>query len=314
MEDNTLTRKTYAGSDCSPVSQRNPLLGLILSLRPKQWTKNLVIFAALVFSQTAGEQTHVKLAVQAFAVFCLLSGAVYLLNDLLDYQQDRKHPIKCSRPIASGLLDRRVASVAFVLIAGISILWASLLTRTFLFAALAYFILQVAYSFKLKHTVILDVFSVAAGFVLRTIAGAEAISVEISSWLVICTMLLALFLALCKRRHEIVLLSAKAVEHRKILSEYNIPFLDQMISVVTTATVLSYALYTMSEDTVHKFHTHRLIFTVPFVLYGIFRYLYLVYRKDQGGSPDTILLTDKSLIADLLLYLVATFCILYRPS
>lgn len=287
------------------------ILGILASLRPKQWTKNLVIFAALVFSRTAGNPTYLEKSIAAFAIFCILSGSIYLINDYLDSEQDKKHPLKCKRPIASGAVSRRTALIAAILCAGGSLAGAFALGINFFLVAAAYFILQIAYSFKLKHMVILDVFSIAAGFLLRVVAGAEAISVEISSWLLICTMLLALFLALSKRRHELIFLSAKAIEHRKILSEYSTQLLDQMVSVVTSATVISYSLYTMSEETIRKFHTKRLIFTVPFVLYGIFRYLYLVYRKDEGGSPDTVLLTDKPLITCIFLYGVAVWLILY---
>jgi 4-hydroxybenzoate polyprenyltransferase len=184
--------------------------------------------------------------------------------------------------------------------------------REFLAVAVVYFALQLAYSLKLKHMVILDVFSIATGFVLRAVAGAEAISVEISSWLLICTMLLSLFLALSKRRHELILLTSRAAEHRKILAEYSPALLDQMVSVVTSATVVSYALYTMSEETVRKFHTYRLIYTVPFVLYGVFRYLYLVYKKEEGGSPDTALFTDIPLLMCVILYVIAVWLILYQ--
>lgn len=293
------------------VTNKRMLMGILLSLRPKQWTKNVAIFAALVFSQTAAEPTHLARALGAFVIFCLLSGSVYLFNDLVDLEQDKKHPVKCLRPLASGQISSTAAVTAAILI-GTLVTGASwMLGINFFVVTVAYLVLQIGYSLRLKHAVILDAFAIAAGFILRVIGGAEAISVEISSWLLVCTMLLALFLAFSKRRHELTSLTTEAKSHRKILAEYSTPLLDQMISVVTSATVVSYCLYTMSEETIRKFHTTRLIYTVPFVLYGVFRYLYLVYKKDQGGHPDVALLTDAPLLISVILYAIAVGLILY---
>jgi 4-hydroxybenzoate polyprenyltransferase len=280
-------------------------------MRPRQWTKNLAVFAALIFAEQARNPVSVARTIAAFLLFSLISGAVYVLNDIADAERDKVHPLKRLRPIASGRLSVPVAAIAAVIVAIAALGGAAMLNMPFFLTLAAFLLLQVLYSFCLKHAVILDVFAIAIGFVLRTVAGAEAITVDISSWLLICTMLLALFLALCKRRHEILLLDVDALSHRQILNEYSMGLLDQMISVVTSATLVSYALYTMSAETIAKFGTDRLIYTVPFVLYGIFRYLYLVHKKDGGGSPDTILLTDKPLIACILLYGLAVWLILY---
>jgi 4-hydroxybenzoate polyprenyltransferase len=285
-------------------------LALLSSLRPRQWIKNLFVFAGVIFSQ----QMLTPLlwtAVAAFAIFCGLSGAMYLFNDVVDAARDRLHPTKRLRPIASGRLSPRTASVAGALLLAGSLAAAFRINVPFGLVALAYGVLLTAYSVWFKHLVILDVLTVAAGFVLRAVAGAVAVDVEISGWLLICTILLALFLALGKRRHEYRSLARDASLHRPILAEYSEGFLDQMISVVTASTVTAYALYTMSPETVAKFHTRLLPLTLPFVLYGIFRYLYLLYRRDLGGSPSDLVVSDRALLLDALLWMLATFVIIY---
>ena len=282
------------------------------SMRPRQWTKNLILFAALIFSQNIFSPLLLFKAVAAFAIFCFLSGCVYIINDLLDLKQDKIHPIKSKRPLASGKLKPATAVIAAIALFCLSFGSAAAFTNlTFMIVALIYFVLQMAYSTLLKHVVILDVFCIAAGFVLRAIGGAEVIDVPFSTWLLFCTMLLSLFLALSKRRHELLLLEDDAVHHRKILFEYSPYLLDQMISVVTASTVITYTLYTVSEDTVSKFGTDRLKFTIPFVLYGIFRYLYLIHQKNEGGSPERVLLNDLPLIICVLLYGLTVGLILY---
>ena len=248
-------------------------------MRPRQWTKNLLLFAALVFSKNLFHLPMLKDVFVAFIIFCLLSGSVYTLNDLIDLAQDRNHPKKSKRPLASGKLKPSTAIISGIILVVLSLANAFWLNTNFAWIAVGYFILQIAYSTVLKHVVILDVLAVSVGFVLRAIAGAEVIEVPISSWLLICTILLALFLALGKRRHELLLLENNAVHHRKILYEYSPGLLDQMISVATASTVVAYALYTMSTETIEKFHTDNLKYTIPFVLYGIFRYLYLIHQK-----------------------------------
>ncbi|MCX6562399.1 MAG: decaprenyl-phosphate phosphoribosyltransferase [Candidatus Aminicenantes bacterium] len=284
---------------------------LIRSLRPSQWTKNLFVFAALVFARKILDGPLVLRTLAAFGIFCLLSGSIYLVNDVLDYEEDRIHPKKSRRPIAAGLIRRGPAAGMAVVLAAVSLACAFVLNPGFFIVGAVYFVLQIAYSIKLKHVVILDVFIVASGFVLRVMAGGLVIHVPLSSWLLICTTLLALFIAMSKRRHELVLLEENASAHRPILKEYSAYLLDQMISVVTASTVIAYCLYTVSEDTVKKFGTSDLIYTTPFVLYGIFRYLYLVHKKGEGGSPEELILKDKPLAVSVLLWIATAVGILY---
>jgi len=284
---------------------------LVASLRPHQWTKNLVLFAALAFSKHLFEVGPALRSLLGFALFCGLSGAVYLANDVIDYDRDRLHPRKRLRPVASGALSRRKATLAAAALGASCLLLSLLLGLPFALCAAAYAGLNLAYSFKLKEVVILDVLSISLGFVLRAVAGAVAIGVQFSEWLLVCTILLALFLALAKRRHEIVSLSDSASEHRSILAEYSPYLLDQMISVMTASCVTAYAFYTLSPDTLRKYETDRLSWTIPFVIYGIFRYLYLVHRKEQGGSPTDILLTDRPLLLAVFLWAAAVVLIVY---
>jgi 4-hydroxybenzoate polyprenyltransferase len=288
----------------------SPALALLASLRPRQWVKNLFVFAGVIFSQ----QMLTPLAwtaLGAFVIFCGLSGAIYLFNDVADAERDRLHPSKRLRPIASGELSRTTAVIFGMLLLAGCLAGAFRIGASFGLVALGYAALLTVYSVWLKHVVILDVLTVAAGFVLRAVAGAVAVDAEISGWLLICTILIALFLALGKRRHEYRSLARDAAAHRPILAEYSESFLDQMISVVTASTVTAYALYTMSPETVAKFHTRLLPLTLPFVLYGIFRYLYLLYRRDLGGNPSDLLATDRALLFDALLWMLATFAIIY---
>jgi 4-hydroxybenzoate polyprenyltransferase len=283
---------------------------IVVSMRPRQWVKNLFVLAGLVFAQRLFTESAWT-ALAAFAVFCALSGAIYLLNDVADRERDRLDPRKRERPIAAGRLPVGVAiAVAAALLAG-GLVASALLSRPFLAAALAYVVLLVAYSAWLKHVVIVDVIVVASGFVLRAVAGAVVIDVAISGWLLICTIQLALFLALGKRRYEYLALDKDAVRHRPILAEYSPALLDQMIAVVTASTVTAYALYTMSPETVAKFHTSLLPATLPFVLYGIFRYLYLLYRRQLGGNPSELLLNDRALLITALSWICAVLLIIY---
>ncbi|HKZ31622.1 MAG TPA: decaprenyl-phosphate phosphoribosyltransferase [Vicinamibacteria bacterium] len=283
---------------------------LFVSLRPHQWLKNLVVLAALVFSKHLFDPPAVAQAALAFAVFCALAGTVYLVNDLADLERDRLHPAKRTRPLASGALSLGVARAAATLLFVGAVAAAWTLGPGFLLCALAYPALGLAYSLGLKHVVILDVLAVALGFVLRAVAGAFAIGVHFSPWLLVCTILLALFLVLAKRRHELVTLD-DAVAHRQILAEYSPYLLDQMIAVVTASCLTAYAFYTLAPETVEKYRTERLALTIPFVIYGIFRYLYLVHRRDQGGSPGDVLLTDRPLLAAVALWAVAMVLIVY---
>ena len=286
---------------------------LFLALRPAQWTKNLIVFAALIFGQRLLDGEAVVRAVVAFLAFCALSGVVYLLNDVVDRDADRQHPIKRLRPIAAGHLSVATAmTCGGVLLTG-ALAAAAWLGVPFLAHAVAYVALQVAYTLGLKRQVILDVLSIALGFVVRASAGGAAIGVPVSQWLLVCTILLALFLALAKRRHEITLLGEDATRHRAILEEYTPYLVDQMIAVVTASTLMGYAFYTVSADTVERFGTPWLGLTLPFPLYGIFRYLYLVHRRSQGGSPTELLLADKPLLLCVALWGATTIALIYHP-
>ena len=281
------------------------------SLRPVQWTKNLFVFAGILFSQNIFNFPLLAKAIYAFFIFCLLSGSVYILNDLTDLKEDRRHPVKCNRPLASGRLKKSKAILALVILLSFSLGMAYSLDISFFLVVLAYLLLQVLYSFFLKSIVILDVFAVAGGFLLRVVAGAVVIDIEISSWLLICTIFLSLFLALGKRRHNLIVVGEGAQSYRKVRGGYDLSLLDQMIFIISALTPLSYILYTLSEETVAKFRTKNLIFTVPFVFYGIFRYLYLIYHKGAGGNPENILIRDIPLIVDILLWVGAVGIILY---
>ena len=287
------------------------LVEVVKSLRLQQWIKNFFIFAPLIFSQNIFELQLFLKTMMAFVAFCLLSGALYILNDLKDIEEDKKHPLKSKRPLAAGKLKKSQAVLFFIVLSVMAFSLAFILNLNFLIVALIYFLLQLFYSFWIKHVVILDVFIVAAGFLIRVIAGGYAIEVYLSPWLLICTLLLALFLSMSKRRHELVILEEEASEHRPILKEYSPYLLDQMIAVVTASTVIAYSLYTISEETVIKFGTTKLIYTVPFVLYGIFRYLYLVHQRREGGSPEVLVLKDKPLLLDIFLWILTAGLIIY---
>jgi 4-hydroxybenzoate polyprenyltransferase len=285
--------------------------GLVASLRPRQWTKNLLVFAGLMFSQGLHEPALVLRSLLAFVVFCLLSGGVYLINDVMDAGRDRAHPQKRHRPVASGRLLPRVALGAGVaLLAGASAA-GFLLSARFGAVSVAYVALLTVYSIGLKHVVIVDTLVIAAGFVLRALAGVVVLDITFSHWFLLCTSLLALFLTFGKRRHELIALEGGASEHRPILSEYSPQLLDQMIAVVTASTLMAYALYTVAPETQARLGTPLLPLTIPFVLYGIFRYLYLLYRRDLGGNPSEHLLTDRALLLDIALWGVAVVLILY---
>ena len=301
------------GTAAGAVPGGSLALDLLRSLRPAQWTKNLVVFAGLIFGKKLLDAAAVWDALAAFVVFCALSGVVYLVNDLADRESDRRHPLKAQRPIASGALPVPVAIGAALAIGAAALAAAYLIGPGFAAVAAAYLVLQVLYSGPLKHIIIIDVLTIAIGFVLRAAGGAVAVHVEISHWLFVCTILLALFLALAKRRHEIVLLAGGATSHRPILGEYTAYLLDQMIGVVTASTLIAYVFYTISPETQAKFGTPWLGLTIPFPLYGIFRYLYLVHQREGGGSPADLLLTDRPLLGCVALWALAVAIIIYRP-
>jgi 4-hydroxybenzoate polyprenyltransferase len=296
-----------------PAADRSTAANLLVSVRPGEWTKNLFVFAGLLFGQRLTDPIAAERASIAFVIFCALAGVVYLVNDVADRDRDRQHPRKSLRPIASGALGVPTAVVAAAVLSIGALTAAWWLGRDFGLVATGYLLLLVLYSGPLKHVVIIDVLTIAIGFVLRVAAGAVAIGVPISQWLLICTILLALFLGLSKRRHEIVLLADGAIGHRRILEEYSPYLLDQMIGVVTASTLMAYILYATSHETAEKFGTSLLGLTIPFPLYGIFRYLYLVHHKEGGGSPAELLLNDRPLLACVALWALAVTVIIYRP-
>lgn len=296
-------------------ARSRPLVaGLLVSLRPSQWTKNLIIFGPLGLAQRLLDPTSVVQALEAFVIFCVLSGAVYLLNDVVDRDADRRHPIKKLRPIASGEVPVGAALLLAAVLAVLALAAAFWLRPLFGVLASSYVALLALYSGPLKHIVIIDVLTIAVGFVIRAAAGAVAIAVPVSPWLYVLTILLALFLALSKRRHELVLLADGATGHRPILEEYTPYLLDQMIAVVTASTLVAYAFYTVSPETIERLGTNLLGLTLPFPLYGIFRYLYLVHLKEGGGSPSDMLLSDRPLLACVALWAVTVAVMIYGPS
>jgi len=284
---------------------------LAISLRPHQWTKNLLVFAGLIFAQRLFDPRALTTSIGAFAVFCALSSVVYLVNDLYDRDADRLHPTKAQRPIASGALAPGAAWTAAVVLAAVAMTGAVIINRSFAVVGGLYLVILSAYTVSLKHLVILDVLTLASGFVLRAVAGAVAIDVPFSNWLLLVTLLAALFIGLSKRRAELVSLADGARGHRRILAEYSPYLLDQMIGVVTASTLIAYAFYTISPEVVQRFGTDRLIYTVPFVIYGIFRYLYLIHQREEGGNPSELLVTDRPLLSCLALWALAVVIILY---
>ncbi len=322
QQGSTTVDKTRATAPKTGTASR--ILAIVLAMRPKQWTKNLAVFVGIVFAQRLFSPASFERVCIAFVAFCLASSFIYLFNDLLDLENDRQHPVKRNRPLASGALPTSWAIVVMCILlltcAGLTALiftipgghpdiFASLGGSNLLFTGTlaSYLVLMVLYSVRLKHVVLLDVFIIASGFVLRILAGAVVIPVEISPWLYLVTVLLSLFLALNKRRHELVLLQGQASNHRQILKEYSLPLLDQMITIVTAATLMAYSLYTFQGPT----GDHRLMITIPLVLYGMFRYLYLVYMRMEGGSPEEVLLRDRHMLGTVVLCTAVIIIVLY---
>lgn len=299
-----------------PVLQErtSSLRDLFQLLRPMQWSKNTVLFAALIFAKHLFVLSDLVTVTLSFLAFCALASGAYVMNDLRDCERDREHPLKSLRPLPSGRVRRGTAVALSIVLVLTGMLSAIALRPGFGVLAGVYFVLQVAYTFWLKEAVILDVMSIAAGFVIRAVAGGVIIAVPVSPWLIICTFLLALFLGFSKRRHELILLEGRATNHRASLKEYSPYFLDQMIAVVTASTVVAYAIYTVSPEVRDKLGTDKLYLTIPFVLFGIFRYLYLVHRREEGGNPTQLLLTDQPLLIDVLLWIATAALLLYWTS
>jgi 4-hydroxybenzoate polyprenyltransferase len=276
-------------------------------LRPKQWTKNGFVLAGVVFSGEALQAESVVAALLAFAAFCALSGAVYAANDILDVEEDRKHPTKRLRPVASGEIPVGIAVVYAALLGLFGLAIAFSVNFEVGFAGLAYMVLQALYTPILKHVALLDVMSISAGFVLRALAGVAAVGEPISPWLVICTGLLTLFLGFSKRRYELYVLGEGAEAHRRNLKDYSVEMLDQMMMIMVAATIIAYTMYTFT----FAFHLRSyMMMSVPFVVYGVLRYLLLVHR-DGGGDPDTLLLRDRPLQINLLLFLAVVMAVIY---
>jgi 4-hydroxybenzoate polyprenyltransferase len=289
------------------------LYHIFTSMRPHQWTKNLVVFAGLIFSRNFHQQALLMRSVEAFVVFCLLSGVIYIINDIADVEKDRLHPTKKNRPLAAGALTVPVAFTAALVLAAAGLFMSWRLGSGFLTVAAVFLGFNLLCSFLLKRIVLLDVMSISLSFVLRAIAGVEALrdvepQIAISPWLLICTLFLSLFLAFCKRRYELSL--ENAVGHRESLQEYSPILLDQLVSITAGGSVIAYAIYTIWPETVEKFGTTNLVYTVPLVLIGVMRYLYLVYNKQKGGSPSDLLLHERFLLFDVLAWIVLVIAIL----
>ncbi len=301
------------------------IAALLKEMRPKQWTKNALLFAGIIFSQHLGELPRLLDAISGFLIFCGLSSVIYIFNDLHDIQSDRAHPLKRNRPLASGALPVPVAIAAGIFLAAGSLVWSFAVNWRFGAIAAGYFALMLLYTSVIKHVVILDLLVVALGFVIRAVAGVLAIenpgeTLRITPWFLTCVMFLALFIVICKRRHEILLLSTEAKQHRPVLEHYSEAFLDQMVSLATTATVMSYTLYAIlgvrdmpkEPGALMSPKSHdTMVYTVPFVLYGVCRYLYLVYKKEEGGAPENLVLQDWSLLINVLLWLTVIVYIFY---
>ncbi|MFH1755943.1 MAG: decaprenyl-phosphate phosphoribosyltransferase [Candidatus Latescibacterota bacterium] len=288
---------------------------IIISMRPHQWTKNLVIFAGLIFSHHLTDGQFFLKSVEAFLIYCLLSGMIYLINDITDIENDKHHERKKTRPLAAGKITVVRAVMAAVVGSALGLILAHNVGQAFFLVTCAFFAFNILYSFVLKSIVLLDVMSISISFILRAIAGVNALksidqSLELSPWLLICTLFLSLFLAFCKRRYELVSLGQASL-HRHALSEYSTGLIDQLVSISAAGSVLSYSIYTIWPDTVQKFGTGNLVYTIPLVLIGVMRYLYLVYSKDKGGSPSEHLLHEKFLLIDVFAWVLLVIAIFY---
>jgi 4-hydroxybenzoate polyprenyltransferase len=280
-------------------------------LRPHQWVKNGFVLAPLIFAGKLLNAPSLILGFSAFVVFCLASSGTYAFNDIFDREHDRNHPTKRNRPVAAGEISVLAASVVGIGLLGISILGATIIGKSFLLWVVFYLLLQFGYNVAFRNIVILDILAIAMGFVIRAVAGSMAIAVVISPWLILCSLLIALFLGFAKRRQEIVLLGDAAADHRAILKDYSVPLLDQLIGIVTAATIVCYAIYTLSPEVTQRLGSRYMILTLPFVLYGIFRYLYLVHVHEKGGSPTKDLLTDTPLLLSILLWTLTSVGLIY---
>lgn len=288
------------------------LRNIMISVRPYQWVKNILVFAALFFSLSFFSLDALLLSIRAFTSFCLVSSGIYLLNDYRDRHADKLHPLKKNRPIAAGKISTSVALTAMILFLSAGLMISLFINLKFLILITGYIALNTGYSLGLKKVVLLDVMIVAMGFLLRAMAGAYAIEVAVSPWLFICTLLLSLLLVFGKRRQELALMEGNAGSHRKSLEEYTLPFIDGLMFISAGAAIVTYSLYTMAEDVVSRFNTHWLIATTPLAIYGIFRYLYLIYIKKEGGDPTKLMVKDKPFVFNALLWVLMIIAILYK--
>ncbi len=287
------------------------LAALVRLLRPSHWAKNVFVLAPLVFAERLHDPRAIAVALAAFACFCAASSAVYVFNDIRDREEDRRHPVKRERPLAAGSIGVTVAAIAAAALTLLAVAAAAAIGAGFAAVVAGYLALNLAYTLWLKHLVILDVMSLAFGFMLRVLGGGAAIGVEVSAWLLLCTIFVSLFLAFSKRRHELMLLNDNAFEQRRVLSHYSAGFLDQMINVVTASTVLAYALYSVSAENLGPEQSRFMVYTVPFVLFGVFRYLYLIYQKSSLLNPTEALVGDAPFVINIVLWGAAVVGIFY---
>jgi 4-hydroxybenzoate polyprenyltransferase len=296
------------------TSPGQTLRGLAVEMRPAEWTKNLLVFTGLIFSRSLSDAHNIWISFLGFVIFCCASSGVYLFNDLCDLREDREHPVKRKRPLASGALNANLARVVMIGLFGAAAFGALWLNHGFALIIGIYLAICLAYSFKLKDIVILDVILIASGFVLRAISGAVIIGVEVSEWLVLCTSMVALLVGFGKRRHELVLLETAAENHRRSLSDYSLAFLDSIMNICAGAAVLTYALYTRADETVQRVGSNAMLLTIPFVVYGIFRYLFLIHKREAGGDPVQLLFRDRPTLLNLFLWILTAGLIIYLPK
>jgi len=289
------------------------ILNYLKLVRVPQWVKNFFVFVPLLFSQHLFDVDYFTTTLFAFVVFCLASSLIYVINDIIDIEADKAHPTKKNRPLPSGLISKRSALIVAVFLNAVIVILLPQFNKEFLYFVTAFVLLNILYSFWFKHIVILDVFSIAAGFSIRVLAGAVVISVPISSWLILTTMFISLFLGVMKRHSELILVAENEnAPSRKVLSQYSLNFADQMATVAAAGVIICYALYTVSERTVSAFGTENLIYTTPFVVYGIFRFMYLEYISNKGDNTTKIVFSDLQIILTVLIYTITTVSIIYK--
>ena len=288
--------------------------GLIIEMRPLEWSKNLLVFSGVIFSKSLTDFNNIRISLLGFAIFCAASSGIYIFNDLCDLKQDREHPIKRNRPLAAGTLNVNLARFVMILLFATAAIGALLLSQAFALVIAVYLLTCLAYSLKLKDIVILDVILIANGFVLRAVSGAVLIGVAPSEWLVLCTSMVALLIGFGKRRHEMVLLEKSAENHRASLRDYSVEFLNSIMNICAGAAVLTYALYTRADETVARVGSRGMMLTIPFVVYGIFRYLFLIHKRRVGGDPVQILFGDRPTLVNLVLWILTVGLVIYVPK